>query len=208
MNVAQAGLPWMLNVRRSPSASAAEGRNAYTWPTVALLAGEPVIVGARFVCATVIENAGRLVVAVPSLTLITMLEVVPALVGVPASEPSALLNVAQVGLPWMLNVSGHRPRLRRRAGTRTTWPTVALLAGEPVIVGARFVCATVIENAGRLVVAVPSLTLITMLEVVPALVGVPESEPSALLNVAQAGLPWMLNVSGRGRAGTGRRACK
>ena len=43
-----------------------------------------------------------------------------------------------------------------------------------MIVGARLVCATVIENAGRLVVAVPSLTLITMFEVVPALVGVPD----------------------------------
>ena len=68
----------MLYVSGSPSASAAAGRNAYAWPTVALLEGEPVIVGARFVCATVIENAGRLVVAVPSLTLITMPEVVPA----------------------------------------------------------------------------------------------------------------------------------
>ena len=80
-------------MRRSPSASAAVGRNVYAWPTVAPVAGEPEIVGARLVCATVTANAGRLVVAVPSLTLITMPVAVPtfAAAGVPVSVPSVLL---------------------------------------------------------------------------------------------------------------------
>jgi len=47
---------------------------------------------------TVIENADREAVEVPSLTEITIPEVVPAEVGVPASAPVVLLKVAQLGL--------------------------------------------------------------------------------------------------------------
>ena len=55
-------------------------------------------------------------------------------------------------------------------------------------------CTTAIEKAGNDELAVPSLTLITMFEYVAmsAAVGVPESLPVEVLNVAQAGLFWML----------------
>ena len=193
-----AGLPRTLNVRLSPSASAAVGRNVYAWPTVALVGGEPEIVGARLVCATVMANAGRLVVAVPSLTLITMPDAVPTLAaaGMPASVPSALLIDNHAGLPRTLNVR-LSPSASAAVGRNVyAWPTVALLAGEPEIVGARLVCATVMANAGRLVDAVPSLTLITMPDAVPtsAAAGVPESVPSVLLIDNHAGLPRTLNV--------------
>ena len=159
-----AGLPRTLNVRRSPSASAAVGRNVYAWPTVAPVAGEPEIVGARLVCATVTVNAGRVVVAVPSLTLITMPDAVPtfAAAGVPESVPSLLLIDNHAGLPRTLNVR-RSPSASAAVGRNVyAWPTVAPVEGEPEIVGARLVCDTVMVNAGRLVVAVPSLTLITM----------------------------------------------
>src|SRR6185369_7864889 len=54
---------------------------------------------------------------------------------------------------------------------------------------------TAIENAGRAAVALPSLTRITMLLNVLAAVGVPESWPVAVLNVAHDGLLSMLNAS-------------
>ncbi len=141
-------------MRLSPSASAAVGRNVYAWPTVALVAGEPEIVGARLVCVTVMANAGRLVETLPSLTLITMPDAVPTLAaaGVPVSVPSALLIDDHAGLPRTLNVS-LSPSASAAVGRNVyDWPTVAPVAGEPEIVGARLVCATVMANAGRLVV--------------------------------------------------------
>ncbi len=74
-----------------------------------LVAGVPVIVGAVLGGAlTVIANEGSDVVARPSVTLMTMPDVVPtfAVVGVPLSRPVVVLNVAQVGMPVMLNVNG------------------------------------------------------------------------------------------------------
>ena len=78
-------------------------------------------------------------------------------------------------------------------------PCVAVVEGEPLIVGARFVvgAVTVIENAGNDAVAEPSLTEITMplnAAFVPA-GGVPESCPVAVLNEAQLGSPVTANVS-------------
>jgi hypothetical protein len=57
---------------------------------------------------TVIANDGSDVVARPSCTLMTMAPLVPTSVddGVPLSRPVVVLNVAQVGMPAMLNVSG------------------------------------------------------------------------------------------------------
>jgi len=63
--------------------------------------------------------------------------------------------------------------------------------GEPEIVGGLFVGAvTVMENAGSAVDAIPSLTLIKILEYVPVCVelGGPLSAPVAVLKVAHAGL--------------------
>jgi hypothetical protein len=73
LNVAQLGLFAMLNVSVPPSASLAVGVNEYCVPTVAVVGGDPVIVGGMFDAATVIENAANGVDAVPSLTLMTML---------------------------------------------------------------------------------------------------------------------------------------
>ncbi len=68
-------------------------------------------------------------------------------------------------------------------------PAVTLVEGVPEIVGGRL--ATTIENAGRDADNAPSLTLIVMLADAPIWlpVGVPESCPVELLNVAHAGLP-------------------
>jgi hypothetical protein len=69
-----------------------------------------------------------------------------------------------------------------------------LRVAEPVPdVGA---VVTPIENAGSDAVALPSLTRIWMLLNVPVAVGVPESRPLDVLNVAHDGLFEMLKVSG------------
>src|SRR5215218_3143661 len=56
---------------------------------------------------------------------------------------------------------------------------------------------TAIANALSAVAAVPSLTEIAMFEYVPTLLapGVPDNRPVLVLNVAHAGLFWMLNAS-------------
>src|SRR6516162_8886793 len=63
--------------------------------------------------------------------------------------------------------------------------------------GGAGVFATVIENAGSEAVCVPSLTLITMPGSVPTFpaVGVPDSWPVALLNLAHTGLAAIEKVS-------------
>src|SRR5690349_5459422 len=110
LKFSQLGLPVIENCSVLPSGSDAVGVNVYAWPTVTLVRGVPEMVGARLagaVVATVIENAGSDTVSVPSLTEITMPEVVPTLfeAGVPVSMPVAGVNVAQLGLLVMENVS-------------------------------------------------------------------------------------------------------
>ena len=81
---------------------------------VAEVVGDPEITGAVFVFdATVIENISMAVVALPSLmeavpsfTLITMLEYLPATVGVPLKRPVAVLKVAHEGGLIIEKVSG------------------------------------------------------------------------------------------------------
>ena len=106
-NVAHDGRFAMLNVRGLPFASAAVGVNVYCVPTVAVVAGVPVIVGATFAAVTAIENAGNAAVAWPSLTLIRMLVKVPTFVapGVPCSAPVFALNVAHAGRFAIVNVN-------------------------------------------------------------------------------------------------------
>src|SRR5258706_4307152 len=201
VNVAQLGLFVMLNVSVPPFASVAVGVNAYCVPTVAVVGGVPEITGGVFDDATVIENAGNGVEALPSLTLITMLLNVPMLLapGVPCSKPVLVLNVAHVGRLAIENVNGSESASAAVGWKLYAVPCVAVVEGEPLIVGARFVvgAVTVIENAGNDAVAEPSLTEITMplnVAFVPA-GGVPESFPVAVLNEAQLGSPLTANVS-------------
>jgi hypothetical protein len=95
-----------------------------------------------------------------------MSENVPALpaTGVPCRRPVVVLNVAHVGRFTMLNVSVP-PSLSLAVGVNEYCvATVAVVGGVPEIVGAAFDDVTAIENAGSGVEAVPSLTLMTMLE--------------------------------------------
>jgi len=106
-NVAHDGRFEMLNVRGLPFGSAAVGVNVYCVSTVALVGGAPEIVGGALAAPTAIENAGRVAVAVPSLTLIEMLSNVPtcAALGVPWSAPVFALNVAHAGRFAIVNVN-------------------------------------------------------------------------------------------------------
>ncbi|MEQ1579368.1 MAG: hypothetical protein ABL964_02160 [Steroidobacteraceae bacterium] len=186
----------MLKVRASPSASLAEGENAYADPTAIDVAGLPRIVGARFATpVTVNVKAGSEVVTLPSLTLITIPECTAAVVGTPESRPVVVLKLAHVGL-----LAIEKPRVLPSASVAVGWkeqlaPTATDVAGVPDMTGARFATAwTVMLKVGREVDAVPSLTLILIPENVPAAVGVPASLPVLVLKVAHAGLPEMLKV--------------
>jgi hypothetical protein len=109
LKVAHVGRFAMVKVSELPSASLAVGVNEYAVPCVAVVAGDPEIVGGRLAVGalTAIANAGNAADAVPSLTEITMLEnvaVVPT-GGVPLKRPVAVVNVAQLGRPAIANVS-------------------------------------------------------------------------------------------------------
>jgi hypothetical protein len=113
LNAAQPGAFKIENVSESLSASFAIGVNVYSVPVCTDVGGLPEIVGAEFggggggaVDVTVTVNAGRFAVAVPSLTLILMFENVPVTVGVPASSPVVVLNVAHAGGLRIENTSG------------------------------------------------------------------------------------------------------
>src|SRR5688572_10005621 len=173
----------MPNVSVPPSASPAVGVNEYCVPTVAVVGGAPEIVGGMFEEATVIENAGSGVNAVPSLTLMTMLAYVRmcAEPGVPCSVPFVGLNVAHVGRFAIENVNAS-PSGSDAVGVKAySVPCVAVVGGAPVIVGGRFVvgAVTAIENAASVAVFGPSFTEILMLLNVPVvpLGGVPDSRP-------------------------------
>src|SRR5687768_10421556 len=103
LNVAHVGRLAIENVNELPSGSAAVAWNAYAVPCVAVVGGEPEIVGGRLLVAavTVIANAGSEAEPAPSLTEITMLPNVPVVPagGVPASRPKLVSNVAQLGRP-------------------------------------------------------------------------------------------------------------
>src|SRR5262245_5063864 len=124
------------------------------------------------------ENAGSAAESLPSLTLITMLLNVPTLAaaGVPCSCPVFALNVAHVGRFAIENVSGSESASAAVGWKLYATPCVAVVGGEPVIVGALLAAAlTVIENAASDALSEPSLTLMTIPLVVPtfAAAGVP-----------------------------------
>jgi hypothetical protein len=110
LKVAHVGRLAIVNVNGLPSASAAVGTNAYAVPCVAVVAGEPEIVGVRLLVAavTLIAKAGSEAEPAPSLTEMTMLPNVPVVPtgGVPVRRPKLGSNVAQLGRPVIANVNG------------------------------------------------------------------------------------------------------
>jgi len=166
LNAAHDGLLTIENVSVWPSGSDAVGVNAYAWPTVTDDGGVPLMTGARFAACTVIENAGSAAVAVPSDTAIAIFEVVVASLaaGVPLNRPVVLLNAAHDGLFAIENVSVWPSGSDAVGVNEYAWPDVTEDGGVPLIVGGLFAACTVIENAGSVAVALPSVTLIVTFE--------------------------------------------
>jgi hypothetical protein len=158
-------------------------------PELIDVVGVPEIVGDVFgFDETLIENEGKVAVTLPSLTLIAMPTCNAAVVGVPVNRPVVLENVAHVGRLTIEKVSGS-PLASLAAGWNVyALPATTVVAGVPEIVGGAFGRGdTLIENAGKAVLTVPSFTAMTILECVAAVVGVPLKRPVELENVAQAG---------------------
>jgi len=146
---------------------------------------------------TVMLNASNPVVYVPSLTLIAIFACVAAVVGVPLSWPVALLNAAHAGLLAIVNVSASPFASLAEGVNEYALPACTVVAGEPLITGGVGATppATLIENAGRATVVMPSLTAMVMLEVTPAERGNPLSLPLLFEKCAQLGLLRILKVS-------------
>jgi len=155
-------------------------------------------VGATTAAFTVMAKAVKEAVALPSLTLITMPEVVPtsAATGVPASCPFVVLKLAHEGLLVMEKVR-LLPDGSVVVGVKEyAVPTGALVFGEPEMVGPETPAATVTAKAGSEALATPSLTLMTIPAEAPTSLaaGVPLSCPVAMLKLAHEGLWVMENV--------------
>ena len=98
--------------------------------------------GARFVAAcTVIENTGRVAVALPSDALIAIFEVVVTSLaaGVPLNRPVVVLNAAHDGLFAIENVSVWPSGSDAVGVNAYAWPDVTDDGGVPLMTGARFV---------------------------------------------------------------------
>jgi hypothetical protein len=121
-------------------------------------------VGAIAAEFTVIENADNDADVLPSLTVITIPEVVPmsAAAGVPLSCPVAVLKLAQGGGLVIEKVRGLPDGSVVVGVNEYAVPAVTLVLGEPEIVGPETPAATVIANAGKEALATPSVTLITI----------------------------------------------
>lgn len=99
-NVAQVGRFVTLNVSVLPLESAAVGVKLYAAPATTVAGGVPLIVGATLAgAATVMAKPGSDVVAVPSVTEMTMPVKLPTLpaAGVPLRRPVLVLKLAQDG---------------------------------------------------------------------------------------------------------------
>ena len=109
LNEAHEGLFWIEKVRAVALAAFVLGLNEYAVPAVTCVGGLPEIVRAA---ATLIEKAASEALLVPSLTLMTIFEYVPALAaaGVPESWPLA----AAEGRPGGLVLDAERQAARRR----------------------------------------------------------------------------------------------
>jgi hypothetical protein len=90
LKLAHAGRFLIENPSVARSGSAAVGRKLYAVPTVALVAGVPVIDGGRLLPEpepAVIVNRGNVARDRPSLTLIRMFRQLPAVGALPSSRP-------------------------------------------------------------------------------------------------------------------------
>ncbi len=195
----------MLKASVLPLEPLAVGVKLYADPAVTLVGGVPVIVGGEDAgaCAvTVILKDARDAAALPSLTPMTMALYVPSWLeeAVPVNAPVEVLNDAQDGLFCTEKVRV-LPSGSLAAGLKEyAEPATTVVAGDPEIVGGRLAAVppvTVIEKAGRDAEENPSLTLMTMLEVVAAVVGLPLSRPLNALNVAHAGRLAIVNLRKR-----------
>jgi len=147
---------------------------------------------------TLMSNRGRTTELVPSVTEIEMPLATPAAVGVPVRRPDEVLKVAQDGLLLIENRSVWPSGSLAVGVNEYALPTVAVVGGEPVMVGGLFDDAlTCRENAGRLVRLRPSLTEMTMLRQVRAseAEGVPDRRPVVDENDRNRGLFEIENVS-------------
>src|SRR5450631_3609816 len=173
----------MEKVSACPCGSLAVGVKLYAEPTVAEVAGVPLIVGgpSPVDAETIMVKAASEAVAVPLSTLMTMLVKLPtsAAAGVPESSPVTLLKFAHEGWFWTEKVRAS-PFGSLAVGVKLyAAPTLTDVAGVPLIAGAPATgsAVTVKVKIGNETVAVPLLTLIMMLAKLPTFeaVGVPES---------------------------------
>jgi hypothetical protein len=203
LNVAHEGRFWMLNVSVSPLGSLAVGVNEYAVPATVDVRGVPLIVGAPlFDARTVTVKAGSDAVTRPSLTLITMFGNVPtfAAVGVPVSRPVDVLKLIHDGR-FEIEKPSVLPSGSDAVGRKLyAVPTVAVAGGVPEIVGGRLVVLpplvdVEIVNAGSDAVERPSVTEITMLRQVPAVLGTPSMRPEYWLKMIHEGLFAIVNFN-------------
>src|SRR5690606_364173 len=125
----------------------------------------------------------------PSLTPITMFENVPTAFGVPESRPVLVEKLAHAGMPEIEKVSASPLASLALGWNEYAVPTITLAAGTPEITGGVLAgggvvpVVTVMRNAASEVVAVPSVTEMTMSPDVPtfAAAGVPLTRPVAAL---------------------------
>jgi hypothetical protein len=114
--------------------------------------------------ATVMANPGNVALALPSLTVMAMVPLLPDTVGVPDNLPVLVLNEAQDGTFEALKVRVS-PFASFAVGVKAyAVPTVAEVDGEPVIVGEVFepleLPEAVIAKVDRALLETPSLALI------------------------------------------------
>ena len=165
LNAAQLGRPEIANVSGLPSASLAVGTNVYAVPASTLVIGAPAIDGARFTGGgvTTMLNDGNATATNPSLTEIATSANVPTLAasGVPCRRPVAVSKLAHAGRLRIEKVSVWRSWSVAVGVNVYSVPTMAVVAGAPVIVGARLFAArplTVTSNGGSTVCFFPSDT--------------------------------------------------
>ena len=85
------------------------------------------------------------------------------MVGVPVRLPVAALNVAQLGLLTIANVSVWPSGSDPVGWNEYAFPAVTLVAGVPLIDGGELAARTVMLNAGSEALTCPSETVMTML---------------------------------------------